>query len=97
MLTISFYGNARKIINNRPVLLQYISLLFLKILPKCDFPPCLVSGNFDSSVGSKFIYFKVVTNFLLKKKLNSDRKQLLGKAFFPFTKEAELKYIDFSQ
>lgn len=70
-------------------------LLFLKILPKCDSPPPLtplVSDNFDSSVGSKLIYFKVLTNFLLK-----ERWTVTETAYFPFTTKAELKYTDFSQ
>lgn len=70
-------------------------LLFLKILPKCDYPPPLtplVSGNFDSSVGSKLIYFKVLRNFLLK-----ERWTVTETAYFPFTTKAKLKYTDFSQ
>lgn len=46
----------------------------------------LVSGNFDFSVGSKLIYFKVFTHFLLEKKkkaLNGDKNNYWGRHISP--------------
>lgn len=58
----------------------------------------LVSVNFDFSVGSKLIYFKVFTHFLLKKKaLNGDKNNYWGKHISPLQENWNWSILTFFQ
>lgn len=57
----------------------------------------LVSGNFYSSVGSKLVYFKVFTHFLLKiKALNGDKNNYWGKHISPLQEKWNWSILTFS-